>query len=121
MTQLLLLFLAGGFGTLARFGLNTLVESWITHDFPYGTSIINAVGCLLFGVVLGLANDGVLSKEHALIVMVGFLGAFTTFSAFAHEAGHLLRIERFAWFGIYLAVQNVVGILFVTIGLRLVR
>ena len=118
MTQLLLLFLAGGFGTLARYGLNTLVG---VHEFPYGTSIINAVGCLLFGIVLGLTSNEVLSREHGVVVMVGFLGAFTTFSAFAAEAEDLLRNARLAPFCLYLAVQNVVGIVFVTLGLRLVR
>lgn len=118
MTHLLILFLAGGLGTLARYGLYALVG---IHTFPYGTWIINAVGCLVFGVVLGLVNDGVLSKEHAPIVTVGFLGAFTTFSAFAAEAEGLLRDEKYAPFCLYIALQNVVGILFVTLGLRLVR
>ena len=118
MTHVLFLFLAGGLGTISRYGLYLLVGS---HGFPYATTIINAVGCLVFGVALGLANGGVLSRENAPFVMVGFLGAFTTFSAFAAESEFLLRNARIAPFCIYVAVQNVVGILFVSLGLRLVR
>ena len=121
MTQLLLLFLAGGLGTLARYGLNTLVGSMITHDYPYGTSVVNAVGCLLIGIVFGLANHDGWVKDHAPILMVGFLGAFTTFSAFANEAAELMRNERFVSFSLYIGLQNLVGITFVLLGLRLVR
>ena len=121
MTQLLLLFLAGGFGTLARHGLDTLVGSVITHDYPYGTSIVNAVGCLLFGIVFGLANHEGWVRDHAPILMVGFLGAFTTFSAFANDAAMLMRSEHWVSFGLYVGLQNLVGITFVVLGLRMVR
>jgi CrcB protein len=121
MTNLILLFVAGGLGTLARYGMNQLAASVITHDFPYGTSVINAIGCLLFGVALGLVNEKVLPSAYAPVVMVGFLGAFTTFSAFAAEAHDLMQNARWFAFAAYLTVQNVLGILFVGLGLRLAQ
>ena len=60
--------------------------------FPRGTLVVNAAGCLLFGRVWCLGEERlVISGKTRLIILVGFLGSFTTFSSFAFETGQLLR------------------------------
>lgn len=120
MKNLTLLFVAGGLGTLARYGLSNLIKLWVTAgEFPFATTIVNALGCLMFGVAVGCARQEWLQSEQVPIVLVGFLGAFTTFSTFAFEAQSLWRAGKIEQFCLYLAAQNVLGILCVAAGLRL--
>ena len=77
---------AGGFlGALGRF----LVSGWFqarTEHFPYGTLAVNVIGSLALGFLVTALADRVLTDSSLrLLAMVGFLGAFTTFSAFSHE------------------------------------
>lgn len=92
MSRLLLIAAAGAAGTLARYGLSSWVRSLSTSAFPWGTLVVNALGCLVFGVVLTVVRErGLLDSAAANVVMVGFLGAFTTFATFAFESGDLMR------------------------------
>lgn len=92
MARLLLIAAAGAAGTLARYGLTQWVRQWSGTGFPWGTLVVNGLGCLLFGVILTLSREkGLLSEDSATWIMVGFLGAFTTFSTFAFESGDLMR------------------------------
>lgn len=92
MSRLLLIAAAGAAGTLARYGLSHWVRGWAGNAFPWGTLAVNGLGCLAFGAVLALVREkGGLNDETATWIMVGFLGAFTTFSTFAFESGELLR------------------------------
>ncbi len=122
MTTILLIFLAGGAGTLARFGLASLVQKYSGGNLPLSTVVVNGLGCLLIGVVYQLAKQrDLLGEDYRIVLMVGLLGGFTTFSTFALEAQTMLREERWAHLVMYLLAHNVLGILFVAIGLRLVR
>ena len=92
MSRLLLIAAAGAAGTLARYGLSTWVRGWAGSGFPWGTLAVNALGCFLFGAILTMVRDkGSINDETATWMMVGFLGAFTTFSTFAFESGDFLR------------------------------
>lgn len=120
--NILLIFLAGGLGSLSRYGLGALVRLMYRGDFPMSTLVVNALGCFLFGLVQGWAEHREwLSPQQSLILCVGFLGAFTTFSTFAYESQAMLREAR--WLHLFgnLLLQNVLGIAFVYLGLRLVR
>ena len=120
--NILLIFLAGGLGTLSRYGLGILTRSFYRGDFPLGTLAANALGCLLFGLVQGwVEKGGWLSPQQSLITCVGFLGAFTTFSAFAFETQGMIRDSRWGPMVAYILLQNVLGVAFVILGLRLVR
>ena len=85
------LALAGACGTLARYGLAGMVHRWLGSSFPWGTAFVNILGCFLFGLVWAAASErGVISPEMRTIILVGFMGAFTTFSTFVSETGQLL-------------------------------
>jgi fluoride exporter len=103
--RLLWLALAGALGALSRYALSGAVQRAHESAFPWGTLVVNALGCLVFGVVWTLAEERlVISGETRLIVLVGFLGAFTTFSSYAFETGAMLRDAE--W---WLAAANVLG------------
>lgn len=92
----LALGVAGALGAMARFGLNYWMMQWFGREFPWGIFSINILGSFLIGF-LGIL---LMSKLHwpepwRIVVLTGFLGAFTTFSAFSIDA--LTLIERADW------------------------
>jgi CrcB protein len=118
--KLLWLAFAGALGTLARWGLSGLVQRAAGESFPWGTWVVNALGCLAFGFVWSLAEDRmVIRVETRYLVLTGFMGAFTTFSTFAFEAQQLLRDGQHALFAAYVLGQNVAGLLLIVLGIKL--
>ena len=103
--QYLLIGLGGFFGANARF----LVSSWAARllgvSFPYGTFIANISGSLLLGVTIAILHDrGLLASPQRHFFVVGFLGAYTTFSTFAYESMQLFQNGA-----VLLGVLNIVG------------
>jgi CrcB protein len=93
MLKILLVGLGGFFGSVCRY----LVSGWAQglapfSSFPWGTLTVNLLGCLVLGLAAGLAEArGVLSPHARLLLMMGFLGGFTTFSTFGLESYSLLQ------------------------------
>lgn len=89
----LLLVGAGGFvGSILRYLVSGWVERLSSGSFPVGTLAVNLTGCLAIGVLAELADvRGVLSPQSRALLMVGILGGYTTFSAFANESLNLFR------------------------------
>jgi fluoride exporter len=89
----LLLVGAGGFvGSVLRYLVSGWVERLSSGSFPVGTLVVNLTGCLAIGVLAELADvRGVLSPQSRALLMVGVLGGYTTFSAFANESLNLFR------------------------------
>ncbi len=105
MQKLVWLFIAGGLGVLARFGLGGLVQRYYSGSFPLGTFVINVLGCFSFGIIWSLAEERmVISGETRFLLLTGFMGAFTTFSTYAFETSGLMRDSE--WL---LAAGNVLG------------
>jgi len=108
--KMMLLALAGGVGTLARFGLSELVGKWSGDGgFPWHTLAVNVFGCFIFGLCWAVSYDKI-SHHAQLAIFVGLLGGFTTFSAFAAESAGL--IDNGKWILAFgnIALQNIVGI-----------
>lgn len=122
MSKLLLIALAGSLGTLARYGLGGLVHRLVPWPFPWGTITVNVLGSFLFGLVWALADErAIISGETRIIILAGFMGAFTTFSTFMFETGELLRSSQWALAAGNLVVQNLVGLAAVFAGWALAR
>ena len=113
--------LLGGVGSVARYGLTELVETWFGKAFPYGTMMVNLLGCLLFGIVWGSCTRGVISEQWRLILLVGFLGGFTTFSSFAFHNEQMLVQKQWAAFMLNVLVQNIAGVAAVWVGIVFVE
>jgi CrcB protein len=96
MTRLLLVGLAGALGTLARYGIAVWAGKAIGAGFPYGTLIVNLVGCFLIAIVAYAATATTLvSPTLRVVLATGFMGGLTTYSSFNLETTRLLQ-ER-AW------------------------
>ena len=122
MNKLVWLALAGICGTLARYGLGGFVQARTGGELPWGTLAVNGLGCFLFGLVWPLAEERLLiSGETRQIILVGFMGAFTTFSSFAFETTQLLRDAEWAMAGGNMIAQNVLGIAFMFLGMTVGR
>jgi CrcB protein len=92
MERFLWVCFAGAVGTGARYLIGSWALSRFGHGFPFGTLIVNLVGCLLMGVVVELALRGTLaSADLRMILTTGFLGGLTTYSAFNQETARLFR------------------------------
>lgn len=120
MLKLALVMLGGCLGASCRYGAGLLATRWWGSIFPYGTLIVNLVGCLVIGLVFSLAERHAwLTPSARLFLVTGFLGALTTFSSFAVETvntanagmGHLAVVNFFA--------NNLGGLLLVLAGLWL--
>ena len=115
LLQLVGLAAAGAAGTLARYGLSVLIDSRFLHVGEhklYGTLAVNALGCLLFGLALAWFDARVLHADHTmrLLILTGFMGAFTTFSTFAYLGVDLMQKQQWLAAGGHLLAHNAVGI-----------
>ncbi len=115
--------LAGATGTLARYGLSTVVGRRLADTgFPWGTVTVNILGCYLFGLVWSLAeNRAWIGAEARIILLVGFMGGFTTFSSFGYETYALFRDAEWSRGLANILLQNSCGILFLWLGVLSVR
>ena len=92
MAQLLAIAAGGSVGAVMRFMVSTGVYSWLGRGFPYGTLVVNVVGSLLMGLLYELFLQRLsVSPEVRAVLLVGFLGAFTTFSTFSIETINLIE------------------------------
>ncbi|MFZ1683279.1 MAG: fluoride efflux transporter CrcB [Candidatus Zixiibacteriota bacterium] len=122
MMKLVWLGAAGVAGTLARYGLSGWVQRISGVGFPWGTFAVNLLGCFVFGLIWALAEYRLaLSSEVRTVLLLGFLGAFTTFSSFAFETTQLLRDSQYVLAFLNIAGQNILGIAGLFAGLTLGR
>lgn len=119
-TKILLLALAGALGTLARYGTGVLVERHATGIFPWPTLIVNMVGCFVFGLFYMLAEERFdWTGDVRLVVLTGFMGAFTTYSAFAAQTTNLLRDSQWFLAAGNILSHNILGIVCILLGLAI--
>ena len=83
---------AGGVGTGARYFLSGWVQRRLASSFPFGTLAVNLIGCFLLGVVMQVAlSSRLLPPDVRIVVAIGLLGGFTTYSTFNYETIVLFR------------------------------
>lgn len=118
--KLLLIALFGAIGTLARYGLQGLVQTRMGTTFPYGTLLINLTGCLLLGFIGQLTlNRMLISSELRIAIAVGFFGGYTTFSSFGWETAKMLEDGEWLRATTYVGASVIAGLLLSLAGIRL--
>ena len=92
MGELVAIAAGGSLGAVMRYALSNAVYSWLGRGFPYGTLSVNVIGSFLIGIAFVLLTEKLtLGSEVRAFILIGFLGAFTTFSTFSLETLNLLQ------------------------------
>lgn len=113
---------SGGFvGALARYGMGGLVHRQLPLAiFPYGTLVVNLLGCFLIGLLAGLAESRqVFGPQFRQFALIGVLGGFTTFSTFGFETVAMLRDADYVRAGTNVVVSVIAGLALVWFGYQL--
>lgn len=114
--NLLLVGLGGAVGSMLRYSVQRFAN---TPGFPYGTLLVNLVGCFLIGLLWGLVTRNSMTQITALILMSGFCGGFTTFSAFTHEGVQMMNDSRWLLLVGYIGASVIGGLLATFSGYKL--
>ncbi len=119
---LLLVGIGGGLGSVARYACYRFITDSHQYAFPWGTFLVNVLGCLLIGIFHALAEKGnLMTPETRLFLTAGFCGGFTTFSSFAYENISLLKAGDFINFSLYTACSVLVGLLATYVGIIIIK
>ena len=120
--RLFYLVLGGAAGTVSRYVLSAVVHETAGHGFPYGTLVVNAVGCFIIGLLsTAYAGHFFLDNNMKMLLAVGFCGAFTTFSTFILETSHLAKGGEILRPLFYIAISILAGVVAFIVGHRLGR
>jgi CrcB protein len=116
--NILMVAVGGCLGALARYGVGLLAARLWGTGFPWGTLIVNLVGCLLIGLAFGLAGrSNLMSPQARLFFVTGFLGALTTFSSYAIETVNAAGAGQLGVVALNVAANNVAGLALAIAGL----
>jgi len=122
MLELFAIALGGAAGALARHGAAHAIDSWLGTHFPFGTMFVNIAGSLLIGLAFVLLIERLtLAPIWRSVMIVGFLGAFTTFSTYSLQALALLEAGRFAAAAAYVVGSVVICVAATAAGMALAR
>jgi CrcB protein len=122
MQKLLLIGAAGLIGTLVRYSLSSWVDQRAQSTFPFGTLAVNLVGCFGAGFLFILFSRIAVSEELRLAVFTGFLGGFTTFSAYGLQTYVLVREAGALGAALWnVVLSNIAGLVLVWMGAEIGR
>ena len=122
MLKILLIGLGGFFGAISRYSIQTLLSNRYPGTFPWGTFVVNIIGCLFIGIIYGLAErHKLMNEEMRLLLAVGFCGSFTTFSAFSAENLNMFELGNYTTMGLYITASILLGLGAVFTGVLLAR
>jgi CrcB protein len=117
MTQLIAVGAGGCIGAIARYWLSGAAHRWLGSGFPYGTLLVNVIGCLVFGSIWGLVEFRQwFSPTARLFLTTGILGGMTTFSTFGYETFALVRDEEYGLALVNVSTNVVIGVVAVMAG-----
>jgi fluoride exporter len=122
MRILLLIFIGGGLGSLMRYLISRWITGAVVSAFPYGTFIVNIIGCFLIGFIMFYTERfGSQSIQWRLFLVTGLCGGFTTFSSFSFENVQLINDHRIFVFLLYTICSVTLGIFATYFGIVVAR
>ena len=112
MLKLLLIALGGAIGTSLRYGIGVGLDRWLPRTFPHGTLAVNIIGSFLLGVVMASVGDReIAGVQWKLVLGVGVMGGFTTYSSFNLDMIQLAEQQEWGKAGFYLGATLIVCLL----------
>src|SRR3954470_10773643 len=112
--NILLVGLGGGLGSILRY----LCQRSFNTRIPYGTFLVNIVGCLIIGLLWGYFSRHT-NEPRRLLLVTGFCGGFTTFSSFTYEGVQMITDNRWISFAFYTTISVLTGLLATWFGYKL--
>lgn len=120
MKSLIYIFIGGGLGSVLRFVISTYTQKlWSINSFPMGTFVVNIIGCFLIGIFSAYFLKA--DNDLKFLLIAGFCGGFTTFSAFSAENYSLWQNGSYFILLSYVILSVLVGILAVYWGYQMMR
>jgi CrcB protein len=117
MQNFMIIGIGGFIGAAARYGLALWIGQRWGRSFPLGTFVVNVSGSFLIGLLMTLmAERFAMNPQWRLLLVVGFLGAYTTFSTFEYETGALLKDGEWAFAMLNIILSVVVGFVALKLG-----
>lgn len=122
MIPTVMVAIGGALGSVARFKLaGLMLQTYPDWKFPIGTFTVNVLGCFVIGLLAALSErTGFLSADVRVFLFTGFVGGFTTFSAFGLETFQLLRRSEILVAGSYVSLSVAVGLLALWFGFTMI-
>jgi CrcB protein len=118
--RIVLIALFGAAGTLARYGLQGVIQGRGAGTFPWGTLIVNLTGCFFLGLIAQFTmNRLTISPDLRVAIAVGFFGGYTTFSSFGWETAKMMEEGEWLRGSAYVGASVIAGLLLSVAGIRL--
>lgn len=117
-----LVAIGGAAGSVLRYLTSVLTQKYVASLFPWATLITNIIGCFVIGILMGwLTKNQLADSNLKWLLVTGFCGGYTTFSAFGYENIALLQGQHSGLAFLYIAASVIVGLLAVWAGLLLAQ
>lgn len=116
MANIISIIIGGAIGSLSRFFLTGFVHRFFHRDFAYGTIVVNMIGCFLIGLIAGLADKFNIPRSVEVLLVIGFCGAFTTFSTFMLETSEMMRNGQNLYAFLNIAISIILGFALLRLG-----
>jgi CrcB protein len=120
LKAILLVSIGGAIGSSMRYITSYFMQKWLAQNFPWGPFVATLLGCLLIGVLMGYYSKSPLNNnDYRLLLVTGFCGGYTTFSAFALENYNLWQQGNTTAAIVYIAISVIGGLVAVFSGFAL--
>lgn len=118
MIKIISLIVGGALGTTLRYFFSGTIYRLTGSDFPYGTLAVNVAGCFIIGFLVSITETRfILGPNSKVFLMIGFCGAFTTFSTFILETANLLKDGQASRAFLNLFISLIIGFVFLRAGM----
>ena len=121
MVRILYIAAGGAIGAVLRYWVSGVSLRFLPAVFPYGTMVVNLAGSFLIGLLWGVSEAVLIAQNIRLMIFIGVLGSFTTFSTFSLESFNLVRDGEYVYFALNIILSVLLGLILVFAGYFLSR